>query len=258
MPQFVSISKKDSIGLISLNRPPANTYNLEFVQEFSNAIDECRFNDEIKGVILTSSLKMFSGGADIQMLKTSTPEYKAAFCIFCQETLNKMERLPKIVIAAINGHCVGGGLEIALACDFRFMAKGDFKIGLPEIKLGVLPGTGGTQRLPRLIGKARALDMMITGELLGPEEALNIGLVQKVFPPEQLMDKTIGYLSGLTKGPTRAIGLIKLSVLNGLETSIDQGLCIERELQNRLFVTEDAHEGLAAFLEKREAKFKGR
>ncbi len=191
------------------------------------------------------------------MLKKSPPDFKAMFCLFCQETLNKFAQTPKVVIAALPGHTVGGGLEIALACDLRIMAKDSGKIGLPEVNLGVLPGTGGTQRLPRLIGSSRALDLMITGRLLGPDEALAMGLVNYVYPKETFAADVQTFASGLAHGPSRAISLIKRSVQEGVEMPLSSGLALERELQNRLFVTEDAKEGIASYLEKRKPNFKG-
>lgn len=180
------------------------------------------------------------------------------FCLHCQETLNKFAETPKVVIAALPGHSVGGGLEIALACDIRMMAKDSGRIGLPEVTLGVLPGTGGTQRLPRLIGTSRALDLMITGRLISPDEALAIGLINYVFPKESFAKDVQVYASALAHGPSRAVSLIKRSVAEGVEMPLVAGLALERELQNRLFITEDAKEGIGAFLEKRPASFKGR
>ncbi|MGI0131089.1 MAG: enoyl-CoA hydratase/isomerase family protein, partial [Thermoplasmata archaeon] len=200
----------------------------------------------------------FSEGADNQMLRQSQPDIKSMFCLHSQETLDKFAKTPKVVIAALNGHTVGGGLEIALACDLRMMAKDSGKIGLPEVTLGVLPGTGGTQRLPRLVGTSRALDMMITGKRLTPEEALAIGLVNYVYPAETFAQDVQAYASALAHGPIRAISLIKRSVVEGVEMPLTAGLALERELQNRLFVTEDAKEGLTAFTEKRKPNFKGR
>jgi enoyl-CoA hydratase/carnithine racemase len=192
------------------------------------------------------------------MLKGSQPDFKAMFCLHCQETLNKFASTPKVVIAAINGHCVGGGLEIALSTDLRMMASGSGKVGLPEVTLGVLPGTGGTQRLPRVVGASRALDLMITGKLLTPEEALHIGLVNYVFPKETFETQVMDYAKALANGPARAVSLIKRSVVEGMEMPLTAGLALERELQNRLFVTDDAKEGLTAFVEKRKPNFKGR
>ena len=229
------------------------------MRELAAAIDELRFDEEAKVIVLASTVAgFFSAGADIEMLKASQPDFKAMFCLHCQETLDKLAKTPKVVIAALSGHTVGGGLEIALACDLRMMAEDAGKIGLPEVTLGVLPGTGGTQRLPRLIGASRALDMMITGKLLTPSEALAIGLVNYVYPKATFARDVHAYASGLARGPIRAVSLIKRSVAEGVEEPLTSGLALERELQNRLFITEDAKEGLAAFVEKRKPSFKGR
>jgi len=260
MSELIQFEKQDGIALVKLNKAPVNSYDHDFFTQLGQAIDKVRFDDGVHVAILTSALgNFFSAGADIKMLKQSNPDYKAMFCLNCQETLSKMESTPKIFIAAINGTCVGGGLEIALATDLRFVVRGEkVKLGLPEVTLGVLPGTGGTQRLPRLIGKSRALDLMITGRLLSPEEALQIGLVDRVFDPAELMDQTMEYAKGLARGATRAIALIKRSVQEGMEMSLPAGLALERELQNRLFVTKDAQEGLSAFIEKRKPQFQGK
>jgi len=257
--KFIRTRVDDHVGYIEIAKPKANTYDLAMMREMDEAIEELRFDDNARVVVLASSVPgFFSAGADIEMLKQSQPDFKAMFCLHCQETLNKFASTPKIVIAAINGHCVGGGLEIALSTDLRMMAKESGKIGLPEVTLGVLPGTGGTQRLPRLIGTSRALDMMITGKLLSPDEALSIGLVNYVFPKESFEKDVQAYATALAHGPARAVSLIKRSVLEGIEMPLVAGLALERELQNRLFVTEDAKEGLGAFVEKRKPNFKGR
>ncbi len=256
--KFLRTEIRDHVGYIEVHKPKANTYDLAMMGELDTAIEEMRFDDAAKVIVLTSGLPgFFSAGADIEMLKTSAPDFKAMFCLHCQETLNKFGQTPKIVIAAIPGHCVGGGLEIALACDLRIMAKDSGKIGLPEVHLGVLPGTGGTQRLPRVIGVPRALDLMITGRLLTPDEALAIGLVNYVYPKESFAADVHAYAAKLAGGPSRAISLIKRSVVEGIEMPLTSGLALERELQNRLFITDDAKEGIAAYLEKRPAKFKG-
>jgi enoyl-CoA hydratase len=257
--KYIRTRIEDHVGYIEIGRPKANTYDLSMMQEIDAAVEELRFDENARVVVLTSTLPgFFSAGADIEMLKQSQPDFKAMFCLHCQETLNKFASTPKIVIAAINGHCVGGGLEIALSTDLRMMAKDSGKIGLPEVTLGVLPGTGGTQRLPRLIGASRALDMMITGKLLTPDEALAIGLVNYVYPKETFLKDVQAYASALAHGPSRAVSLIKRSVVEGVEEPLTAGLALERELQNRLFVTEDAKEGLSAFVEKRKPNFKGR
>jgi enoyl-CoA hydratase len=256
--KFIRTRVDDHVGTIEIAKGKANTYDLAMMQELDDAVEELRFNDEARVVVLTSGLPgFFSAGADIEMLKHSQPDYKAMFCLHCQETLDKFAKTPKVVVAAINGHCVGGGLEIALACDLRVMAAGSGKIGLPEVTLGVLPGTGGTQRLPRLIGTSRALDLMITGRLLAPEEALAIGLVNYVWPKESFAQELKTYTNALAHGPARAVSLIKRSVMEGVEMPLTAGLALERELQNRLFVTDDAKEGISAFIEKRKPSFKG-
>ncbi len=257
--KYIRTRIDDHVGYIEIGKPKANTYDLDMMKELDAAIEEMRFDDAARVVVLTSSLPgFFSAGADIEMLKASQPDFKAMFCLHCQETLDKFARTPKLVIAALNGHTVGGGLEIALACDLRMMAKDAGKIGLPEVTLGVLPGTGGTQRLPRLIGASRALDLMVTGRLLTPDEALAIGLVNHVFPKESFAKDVHAYATALAHGPARAVSLIKRSVVEGIEMPLGAGLALERELQNRLFVSEDAKEGLAAFVEKRKPTFKGR
>ncbi len=257
--KFIRTRVEDHIGTIELAKPKANTYDHSFMGEFGRAIDEMRFDDAVRVIVLSSAVPgFFSAGADIEMLRASQPDYKAMFCLNCQETLDKFASTPKVVIAAINGHCVGGGLEIALSCDLRMMARDSGKIGLPEVTLGVLPGTGGTQRLPRLIGSSRALDLMITGRLLTTEEALQIGLVNYLYPKESFAADVLAYAGRLAHGPSRAVSLIKRSVMEGVEMPLQAGLALERELQNRLFVTEDAKEGLAAFSEKRTPNFKGR
>lgn len=260
MSDMVLYEKKGKVATIKLNKPPFNTYDHDLMLELGKAIDEVRFDEEVSIAVLTSAIEgRFSAGAEISMLQAADPDYKAMFCLNCQETLSKMESTPKIFIGALNGTTVGGGLEIALATDLRFIADGEkVKIGLPEVNLGVLPGTGGTQRLPRLIGKSRALDLMITGRLLSPAEALEIGLVDRVFPAAKFEAKTMEYVEGLAKGATRAISLIKRSVQEGVEMSLDAGLALERELQNRLFVTHDAKEGIGAYMEKRKAEFTGK
>lgn len=257
--KVIRTRKEDGVGYIEITKPKVNTYDLEMMNELDQAIEELRFDDEAKVLVLTSGVPgVFSAGADIEMLKRSAPDFKAMFCLHCQETLNKFAVTPKVVIAALPGHTVGGGLEIALACDLRMMAKDSGRIGLPEVNLGVLPGTGGTQRLPRLIGASRALDMMITGRLITPDEALAIGLINYVFPKETFQADVQAYASNLAHGPSRAVSLIKRSVVEGVEMPLVAGLALERELQNRLFITDDAKEGISAWLERRPASFKGR
>ena len=259
--RYIQSKREGRVAIGSLNKPRTNTYDPELMRDLNNWIDDVRYDEEVDVAVLASSSEgMFSAGADINFLRASTPDHKATFCLGCQETLNKMESTPKLFIAALNGHTVGGGLEIALACDLRFMANGPYKIGLPEVTLGVLPGTGGTQRLPRTIGKPRAIDLMVTGRLLTPQEALEIGLVNRIWPQEDFWRETLNYASSLCypNHAAKAVGFIKRSVQEGSEMSIKEGLSLERELQNRLFATDDAKEGFGAFIEKRKPMFKGK
>jgi enoyl-CoA hydratase/carnithine racemase len=193
------------------------------------------------------------------MLQRVTPQYKYYFCLHANETLNRLEQTPKLVIAALNGHTVGGGLEVALAADLRIARKGAGRIGLPEVGLGVLPGTGGTQRLVRLLGKARALELMVTGKLMSFEEAHAIGLVTEVWDEADFGDAIQAYARQFTP-PAKAsgaVGRIKRAVQSGAEAGFHEGLALERELQQLLFEADDAREGIAANLEKRPAKFTG-
>jgi len=264
--KYIELQKEGGVAVAWLNKPKANTYDLDLMHDFDTVIEDIRFDDRIAVCVFASKLDgMWSAGADINLLAASSPDYKAMFCLDCQETLDKFEKTPKLLIAALNGHCVGGGLEIALACDLRFMSKSpdpkrEYKIGLPEVTLGVLPGTGGTQRLPRLIGRSRAIDLMITGRTLTPDEALSWGLVNRVWDANVFMDEVMKYAKALTypEHAGRAVGLIKRSVVEGSEMSIKEGLALERELQNRLFAMADAKEGFRAFLEKRKAVFQGK
>jgi enoyl-CoA hydratase/carnithine racemase len=256
---MISLEREGAVGQISLHRPSANAYNQQFVQELDAAVEAVRADDGVHAVILTSTLpRFFSAGADIKMFQASTLPEKEKFILRMHEVLRKIELTPKVFIAAINGHCLGGGMEIALACDLRFAAAGTYGLGQPEITLGILPGNGGTQRLPRLVGKSRALDLMVTGRTVAPEEALSIGLVDRVLPAEEFLAKTREYAEALTKRATFAIGLIKLTVTRGMELPLESGLAYEREALFRVFATEDAAEGVNAFLEKRPPAFKGR
>jgi enoyl-CoA hydratase/carnithine racemase len=198
------------------------------------------------------------------MLKDADPDFKYYFCLHANETLNRLEQTPKLVIAALNGHTVGGGLELALAADIRIARREGGKIGLPEVALGVLPGTGGTQRLTRLVGKSRAIEMMATGRLVTMTDAYNLGIVTEVWGADELQgrafnDAVLDYAKQFTPPHTasRAVGRLKRAVQSGAEAGLVEGLAIERELQQLLFQSDDAKEGIAASLEKRKPAFKG-
>src|SRR5881397_4074078 len=196
---YISLEKKDRVAIAWLNKPKANTYDADLMRDLNTMIDDVRFDDDVDVCVIASKLDgVWSAGADINLLASSTPDYKAMFCLNCQEILNKMESTPKLFIAAIDGHCVGGGLEIAMATYLRVASDGAWRVGLPEVTLGVLPGTGGTQRLPRLVGKSRAIDLMATGRMITPKEALEWGLFNRVFPRAKFWDETMAFAKGLT------------------------------------------------------------
>jgi enoyl-CoA hydratase/carnithine racemase len=238
------------VGTITLDRPPANSYEIGFMRDLDQAIEAAEGEAQVKVVILKSaSQKFFSAGADIKAFLAND---------YAHRTLDKMAASGKIFIAAINGHALGGGLEIALACDLRFAAEGRYRLGLPEVTLGLLPGNGGTQRLPRLIGVNKALEMMITGEAVGPQEALQLGIVNRLFPAEKLLEETEAFAQRLAAGAMVAIAHIKRAIYRGISLPLDQALALERELIEPLFDTEDAKEGFAAFVEKRKPVYRGR
>lgn len=255
----VTFSKDGAIGAITLDRPPANSYEINFMRNLDAAIEAANGDNETKVVILKSaSEKFFSAGADIKVFMASEVADNMAMITLAHAALEKMAASNKIFIAAINGHALGGGLEMALACDLRFAAEGRYALGLPEVGLGLLPGNGGTQRLPRLIGANKALEMMITGERVGPEEALRLGLVNKLFPADKLMEETEAYARKLAAGATVAVGSIKRCVYDGIDMDLHEALAYERQLMAPLFETEDAAEGFTAFAEKRPPVYKGR
>src|ERR1700736_5408803 len=258
---LVSVSReRDGVALIHLNRPPANSYNRAILAALNAAVDEVRWDGDLHGAVLVSDLapRFFSAGADISNFASSTQQERVMTVLHAQEILLKIERTPKIFVAAISGHALGGGFEIALACDFRFAAQGEYRIGLPEVTLGLLPGNGGTQRLTRLVGRTRALDMMITNQQLNAVRALEIGLVDRVFPADRLVDEAVDYVARLATGPTLAIGNIKIATRLGADLPLEGALALEREAVWRLFMSDDAAEGLAAFGEKRPPVWKGR
>jgi enoyl-CoA hydratase len=258
---LVQYTADGGVAILELVNPPANAYSYAMMRDLDAAVLEARFDDDVHVLVLRGSgTKFFCAGADIAMLNDVTPGFKYNFCLHANETLLRLENTSKLVIAAIQGHCVGGGLEVAMAADIRLAAKGSGRVGLPEVKLGVLPGTGGTQRLARLVGRARAIELMATGELVDFERAHALGLVNQVLEAEGFHDKALEYARSFCP-PNRAslsVGLLKRAVHSGLDGSLAEGLALERELQQRLFQSEDAREGIAAHLEKRAPSFKGR
>jgi enoyl-CoA hydratase len=253
------------VAIFELNDPPANTYTYEMNRELDECILKARMDDEVHVIVMRGSGdKFFSAGANIKMLSEVTPGFKYYFCLHANETLNRFEQTPKLVIAALNGHTVGGGLEIAMAADIRIARKGAGKVGLPEVSLGVLPGTGGTQRLSRIVGKSPAIQMMVEGGLFEFEQAQQMGIVNYVWPEEEngkkWWDRVIEYAQSFCppNKAAKAVGRIKRAVQTGWEIPIESALAVERELQQQLFQSEDAKEGLGAYNQKRKPAFKGR
>lgn len=255
----IELTIEDGVALISLNRGPANAYDMGMLKELIDAVQRVRDDPAIRLAVIRSALpKFFCAGADISALQVAERAGFANFLTVAHESVDMITRTPKLFIAAIAGHCIGGGLEIALACDFRFASEGKYRLGLGEVNLGLSPGMGGTQRLPRLIPKSRALHLMVTGETLPPQDALQAGILDQVFPEEGFWNEVMARARKLAAGPSMAQGYIKLSVNLGLETGLGEGLAIERAHQNQLFASEDVAEGLKAFLEKRPARFAGK
>ena len=261
---LVGYDVSDGIAVLTLTDPPANTYSYDMMRRLDALVLEARMDDAVHVIVLRGAgEKFFCAGADIRMLASAAPRFKYYFCLHANETLSRLEQTPKLVIAALNGHCVGGGLEVAMAADLRWARTGAGKIGLPEVNLGVLPGTGGTQRLTRLVGKARAIELMATGRLFDFEEAAALGLVNGlVDAPDadtflaRVREKAREFVP--PGRASKAVGAIKRAVQTGSEVAFQDALSLERELQQQLFESEDAREGLSAHVEKRKPSFKGR
>jgi enoyl-CoA hydratase len=254
----------EGVAIFTLTDPPANTYTHEMMETLDQHILAARMDDNVQVIVITGSgEKFFCAGANIQMLADVTPTFKYYFCLHANETLSRLEQTPKLVIAAINGHCVGGGLEVAMAADIRIARKGAGKMGLPEVSLGVLPGTGGTQRLVRMVGKSKAIELMVSGELFDFERGHQLGIINDVYEAENagtFLEKVLTYAKQFTS-PNRAahaVGRIKRSVQTGAEIPFESALALERELQQQLFQSEDAKEGIDAYVNKRKPVFKGK
>jgi enoyl-CoA hydratase len=262
--KLVDYRVKNGVAWLELTDPPANTYTYEMMRDLDEAILQARFDEAVHVLVLRGAgEKFFCAGANINMLKTVNPTFKYFFCLHANETLNRLEHTPKLVIAALNGHTVGGGLEIAMAADIRIARKGAGKAGLPEVSLGVLPGTGGTQRLARLINKSTAIELMTTGETFDFEKAQSLGIINQIWDTasnDEFIEKIQKYAEQFCppNKAAKAVGRIKRSVQSGVEVAFESALAIERELQQQLFQSEDAKEGLSAYVEKRKPNFGGR
>lgn len=248
---------ENGIALVTINRPKnLNALDRTTVEELSAIIDRVAADREIKVMILTGAGdRAFIAGGDIAFMKNLSSMEAREFAIFGQGVLRKLESLPKPVIAAINGFCLGGGCEVAMACDFG-IASDNAKFGQPEVSLGVTAGFGGTQRLPRLVGMNRARQLLYTGEIIGAEEALRIGLVNAVVRPEELMNHVTAIAERIIKMGQIAVRFSKTAVINGMQTDIDRGMTIEADIFGLCFSTADQKEGMDAFIGKRTAEFR--
>ena len=257
--QFITMQRTGRILTILLNRPPTNPLSGAFGRELFDAFTEAGRMEDVTVVVIASALeKAFVAGADIKEMASMDRAASEAFSKLLQEANNLLPRMKKVVVAAINGHALGGGCELAMACDYRLMKKGKALIGLPEATLGIVPGAGGTQRLPRLVGLSKAMDILLRGKAMGPEEALAIGLVDRLIEPEAFMEEVMKFASLLASGAGKAMGYIKAAVHEGIDLPMEQALEVERKYALENLGTHDAKEGLAAFAEKRKPEFLSR
>src|ERR687891_1665121 len=254
----VTAEVKDGVGWITLDRPPANSYDLLFLEELDDAVDQVAGAGVAVAVVRSASEKFFSAGADVKSFLERSADDNQAMVRRAHQVLNRFAAESPLFVAAIAGHALGGGYEIALACDIRVAAEGGYRIGLPEVTLGLLPGTGGTQRLPRLIGRGRALELMTTGRTVTPAEAERLGMVDRLVPADDFGQAVADLAAGLAGGAPLAIAAVTRVVNDGLERPLADAL--ERELEElaALFASEDAREGMTAFTEKRPPSYRGR
>lgn len=256
---LVMFSIKEQVAYLTFNRAPANAYNIDFMRSFYNAVIKVNEDENINVVVIwSSSEKFFCAGADIKEFQQNDTASNKLMVDQARATMAAIEASNKIFIAQISGHALGGGLEIAMSCDLRFASKGNYLLGLPEIKLGLIPGNGGTQRLTRLVGVSKAIEILATGEPFSVEHAFNIGMINQLFAVENLADATFSFAKKIAEGPGLAIGATKKSVIQGSELPLTQALLIEQKLSDELYDTEDATEGFNAFIEKRQAIFIGK
>jgi enoyl-CoA hydratase/carnithine racemase len=241
------------VAYVTLDNPPANSYDLAFMQAFAADVEAAIASDARVVVVRSASEKFFSAGADVKRFLDGDVDANMEMIRASQAAFRRMAAAEQVFIAYIAGHALGGGLEIALACDLRYASEGRYKLGTPEVTLGLLPGNGGTQRLTRLIGASRALDLLLTGRTFGPEEALQWGLVAELCDEAGLNERA----ERLAAGPALAVAAIKRCVHEGGQLPLDDGLALEAELMESLFRSKDATEGLTAFVEKRKPEFVG-
>jgi enoyl-CoA hydratase/carnithine racemase len=254
----VELTHSGVVGYITLDKPPANSYDRAFMEALGEAIEQAAGDDAVKVVVVRSaSSRFFSAGADVKAFSENSTAANMEMVERAHRSLARIAEIPKVFVAQVEGHALGGGLEIALACDLRFGARGRYTLGLPEVTLGLLPGNGGTQRLPRLIGASRALDLMLTGRQITPGQAHAYGILDRLLPSGDIEHEVHVFGERLAAGATRAIGEIKLAVHEGVDRPLAEGLAGERRRVAALFDSKDAAEGIGAFLEKRKPQYTG-
>lgn len=256
----VRVERTGAVARMILDRPPANTYDADFLRAFGAAVDDLRLDEEVRAVLVESaSDRFFSAGADLGEFQRSSVRRRSMTVLIAHEVFRKLEQTPLLFIAVVNGHCLGGGFELALACDLRFASRGAHRLGLPETGLGLLPGSGGTQRLPRLIGLSPALELIASARTIDPDEAHRLGILNRLFDtPAECTAGALDYAQTVASGAAESIGRAKVAASLGSGETLDAGLALEREVMTRLFETHDANEGIAAFVEKRPPHYTGR
>jgi enoyl-CoA hydratase/carnithine racemase len=257
MGDLVRLEVDGGVGTIRLDRPPMNAINEELTADLAEAAMEATTREDVRAVVLYGGERVFAAGADVKMMAPMSPAEVKVMISTLQEVFSLVEEIPKVTIAAITGYCLGGGCELAMTADFR-VAGASAKLGQPEITLGIIPGAGGTQRLPRLVGPAKAKDLIYSGRFASADEALAIGLVDRVVPDEQVYESAIELARGYAAGPVHALRAAKVAINWGARGDVRTGLVIEREVFADLFCTEDQKEGMEAFATKRKAEFRGR
>lgn len=257
--EYFQTETRDHIGILRIDRPPVNAHNIDVLLELQRAVEGVRFDDEVRVCVFGSANdNIFSTGYDINALQEETGEQTGYASQTSKEIIMKMRTTDTLFLAAVDGHCMGGGLELALACDFRFVGDDDdYRVGMPEIHLGLIAGEAGTQLLPRYIDRSEALRLMVTGEELTPAEATEKGIFDEIHPPDELEDAVFEFAEMIVDKPAGAVGHNKLAVNEGLELPLWDALAHERELQNQLLGSDIAEEGVNAFLNKREPDFLG-
>jgi cyclohexa-1,5-dienecarbonyl-CoA hydratase len=253
--ELVRLEVEDGVGTIRLDRPPMNAINEDLTRDLHDAALEAGRREDVGAVVIYGGQKVFAAGADVKMMAGMGPAEVRPMIQNLQEVFNAVEDIPKPTIAAVTGYALGGGCELAMCADIRFAAR-EAKLGQPEILLGIIPGAGGTQRLPRLVGPARAKDLIFTGRQVDAEEALRIGLVDRVA--EDPYVEAVEAARGFASGPRAALRAAKIAITWGGRVDLRTGVALEREVFSDLFTTEDQKEGMAAFTEKRKPTFRGR